>query len=127
MFAQDYYTTINTSTNISVEALNLVEFTSPQLAAAEADAADWISDNGSNAVRVAAASRTYNCHNYAWHYSDGGTNLWVNQLDQNYAENLTKYWSGASPTYQQTTSSNATKVFYSEGDHSTLELKPQGL
>ncbi|OQA64134.1 MAG: hypothetical protein BWY38_03075 [Ignavibacteria bacterium ADurb.Bin266] len=117
-FSQDYYTTIKTPTGVSIEAISRVEFSSNDLAVVEADAADWISDHNSQAVRVAPASRTYNCHNYAWHNSDGGNRVWVNQTDRYYQTNLAKYWSGATPTYQSTTNLKAAKAFYSSGDHS---------
>lgn len=118
-FAQtDYYTTIKTPTNISIEAIYRVEYSSNDLAQIEADAANWISSHSSNAVRVAPASRSYNCHSYAWHYSDGGNKVWINQVDRYDNPNISKYWSGQSPVYQTTTSLNATKAFYPNGDHS---------
>lgn len=114
----DYWTTIKTPTNVSVEALHRYEHSSNILAMIENNAANWLIEHSSNAVRVAPASRTYNCHDYAWHYSDGGTKRWVNQLNKYGNANISKYWSGSSFTYQLTTSSNAAKIFYSDGDHS---------
>jgi hypothetical protein len=119
VFAQyDYYTTIKTPTNVSVEAIYFVEASADQIAMWEEQAANWISSHSSNAVRVAPASRTYNCHNFAWHNSDGGNKRWINQIDRYNQTNLAKYWSGTSPTYQLTINSSATKAFYSSGDHS---------
>jgi len=123
IFAQ-YYTTIKTPTNVTVEAIYFNEFTPDECARIETNAANWLNEHGSNAVRVAPASKTYNCHDYAWHYSDGGTKRWVNQLNKYGNANISKYWSGSSPTYQLTTSSNATKVFYSDGDHSAKVISP---
>ncbi len=116
IFAQ--YTTIKTPTGVIVEAIYFAEFNSDELAKAETQAANWIKDNYSNAVRVSPASKTYNCHDYAWHYSDGGTKVWVNQTDKYGNANLSKYWSGNLPTYQATTISKANKAFYPDGDHS---------
>ncbi|MCD5383069.1 T9SS type A sorting domain-containing protein [Candidatus Gracilibacteria bacterium] len=121
-FAQ--YTTIKTPTDVSVEAIYFNEFTSDELAEAEALAANWLNAHGSNAIRVAPASKTYNCHDYAWHYSDGGTKRWVNQIDRYGNANISKYWSGSAPTYQLTTSSKANKVFYPDGDHSAEVISP---
>lgn len=120
----DYLTTIKTPTNVSIESYHRIEAPAPTLAAWESQAAHWITVNTSNAERVAPASRTYNCHCYAWHKSDGGDSYWVNQLNINYQSNLSKYWSGASPTYQTTSSSKATKVFYPYGDHSAKIITP---
>lgn len=123
-FAQyDYYTSIKTPTNVTIEAIYRVEFSADYLVLVEAEAADWINTYGSNAQRVAPASRTYNCHNFAWHNSDGGNRVWINQFDKYDGANLSKYWSGTSPTYQLTTSTKGTKAFYplpdeQNGDHS---------
>lgn len=117
----DYITTIKTPTNVTVEAIYRVEYSANDLALAEEHAANWINNYDSKAQRVAPASRTYNCHDYAWHHSDGGNKVWVNQFDQYGSANVSKYWSATSPTYQLTTSSNASKAFYPtypEGDHS---------
>ncbi|MCF8360913.1 MAG: hypothetical protein K9H26_19345 [Prolixibacteraceae bacterium] len=112
------YTTIKTPTNVTVEAIVYSEYSSGVLAQLEEDAADWIDDHDSDAERVAPASRTYNCHNYAWHNSDGGNRFWVNQYNRYNWPNISKYWSGSSATYQQSSSVSTSKVFYSNGDHS---------
>jgi len=116
VFAQ--YTTIKTPTGVTVEAIYLSELSINTLALVEQAAAIWISDHGSNAVRVSPASQTYNCHAFAWHVSDGGNRVWVNQNDQNGSANVSKYWSGNLPTYQTASPTNATKAFYPNGDHS---------
>ena len=114
----DFYTTIKTPTNVTVEAICRYEFTESELAYCEQQAANWISRYDSDAERVASASRTYNCHDYAWHYSDGGTKRWVNQKDRNGNPNISKYWSGSAPTQQTSAVSKANKAFYPNGDHS---------
>jgi hypothetical protein len=114
----DYLTTIKTPTNVSIEAIYRYEYSAYRLAQIEQDAADWIEDHDSGAEWVASASRTYNCHDYAWHYSDGGTKRWVNQKDRNGNPNISKYWSGSAPTYQTSAVSKAKKAFYPNGDHS---------
>jgi len=112
--------TVKTPTNVSIVAYDYPEWDA-MLATWEAEAADWISDHNSNAVRLAPASYTYNCHDYAWNYSDGGNPDWMNQLD-GANPNISKYWNGATPTFSSTTSTFGTKVFFPEklGDHSLI-------
>lgn len=108
--------TVKTPTNVSIVAYDTPEWDA-MLATWEADAAAWISAHYSNAVRLSPASYTYNCHDYAWNYSDGGNPDWINQLD-GANPNISKYWSGVTPTYSSTTSTYGTKVFFPNGDHS---------
>ena len=56
----------------------------------EAQAASWINQHSSGAVRKASATSNYNCHAYAWHISDGGDDedCWLNNI----GTNLSKYW-----------------------------------
>jgi len=107
-------TTIKTPTNVTVDAYIRPEFSVPQLAEIEALAADWIADHDSDAERVAPASRTYNCHAYAWHIKDGGNTVWLNAHDDHDddPEILKKYWFGISPTYTSASSTNGTVCFY---------------
>ena len=120
--AQTPYTTIYTPTNVAIEAIDYPELSPGQLAMIEAEAGDWLDDEGSNAVRVAPASATYNCHGFAWHHSDGGSADWVVQLTQSSQPNISKYWSGSAPTYQSTTAQKANKIFYPNGDHSAIAI-----
>lgn len=108
------YTTIYTPTNVSIEAIILPEFSPIDLATVEAIAADWIDDHNSDAVRVAPASAIYNCHGFAWHHSDGGGALWVNQLTQSSQPNISKYWSGSTSTYSVHYSAESQQDFLSE-------------
>ena len=117
-------TTIKTPTNVNIEAVIYPEFSDPDLALVEASAANLIASEGWSAVWVGPASRTYNCHNYAWHHSDGGEKRWVEQFTQNGNNNIDKYWSGTEPTYTVTTSLKGAKVFYPNGDHSAIIITP---
>ncbi|MFV0379041.1 MAG: hypothetical protein ACK5JD_17255 [Mangrovibacterium sp.] len=64
---------------------------------------------------LANASRTYNCHSYAWNITDcGNTICWLNQYPD-----LHKYWDDNS--YIETTELNAEKIFYYTGDHSAVK------
>lgn len=60
-------TTIKTPTNVSINALIRPELSPFDFAVAESDAAGWVSTYAPSASRVGPASRTYNCHAYAWH------------------------------------------------------------
>lgn len=107
--------TIKTPTNVTVDVILFSEFSSGDLAQIEAIAANWIISNGSNAVRVAPASQTYNCHAYAWHTKDGGNNVWINahtSSGNNDPVNLKKYWDGTNSSYVITSASQATVAYY---------------
>jgi hypothetical protein len=110
--------TIKTPMNQTVYCLILTD--PPGMVAVwEADAADWIDDHNSNAVRIDAATQTYNCHGYAWHKSDGGSTRWINQQygGQN---NLSKYWTN--DAYSVTSHQGEfEKVYYGNAaDHSAI-------
>lgn len=117
------YVTIKTPTNVSVEAIDVPEAGDASLATWEAESAAWILNHHSDAVRIGPASHTYNCHNYAWHSSDGGSIVWINKNNQNNNPNVAKYWSNPSPTYTATDIANATKIFLPNGDHSLIKSK----
>lgn len=71
---------------------------------------------------LAPASQRYNCHNYAWHMSEGNTEkVWMNQYDSYGNSNVWKYWTDNS--YVETTENNAEKIFYYNGDHSAIKSK----
>jgi len=75
-----------------------------------------------NAERLSDASRTYNCHAYAWHVSEGGNKVWIG-LFSSTAEDI--YWNDGS--YDQMSSeTNATKVSYS-GNHSAITTSQSGI
>lgn len=71
---------------------------------------------------LANASSKYNCHSYAWNLTDYGSQIcWLNQWNDDWSENLSKYWTDGS--YVQTTEADAQKIFYYEGDHSAIKSK----
>jgi len=71
---------------------------------------------------LAPASQRYNCHNYAWHMSEGNPEIvWMNQYDSYGNSNVWKYWTDNS--YVETTENNAEKIFYYNGDHSAIKSK----
>jgi hypothetical protein len=100
--------------------------TPANLAAWEADAANWITANNWDAVRIAPATSNYNCHSYAWSVVEGGPSIdaWMNQKKDGNS-NLSKYWSNDA-YISTTTISNHEKIFYSSGDHSATTTAAAG-
>jgi len=117
--------TLKTPTNVSIISWDFDEASSYWLNLWETEAATWISEHSSDAIRIGPASHTYNCHCYAWHSSDGGTTNWINKDEDNNA-NVELYFSGANPTYTSTDLEYATKIFYPVGDHSQIKCTTPG-
>ena len=106
--AQTYLYTPNGS---QVYAYLLPEMSPADIAYCNADCALQFP----NAVILANASATYNCHSYAWNLTEGGTTIcWLDQFPD-----LHLYWDDGS--YEQTTEANAVKIFYYDGDHSAVK------
>jgi len=117
--AQTYQnTTIYTPRGTSVIALNL---TSGELTAQQKlDAKNyWLSYYNNRITFVDEATRTYNCHAYAWHVKEGGNKVWINTPEHK------KYWNDSS--YFSTTSSLGTKVSFASDDHSAITTNQQGI
>jgi hypothetical protein len=121
-FGQFINTTVKTPTDVTVDALSFVstEFTS-------SEAAYWNSVwKGNWDVEILANSTySHNCHGYAWHMVDGGTTIWINDVDQygNPINNVrTKYYSGSTPSYVEVSSNyrEGLKVSYYPRDHSAV-------
>lgn len=120
MFCNAQFGVIKTPTNVSIESEDRLEAPT-WLATWEAEAADWIAINHSDAIRIGPASYTYNCHCYAWNSSDGGVQDWIYKTEFYTGNpNVTKYFGGSSPTYTSTNVDNATKIFLQVGDHSMI-------
>jgi hypothetical protein len=93
----------------------------------EAAAAQWITNNHSDAIRIAPATSNYNCHSYAWNVSEGGSssNAWLNQT-YNGNPNLSKYWTNDGYTSTSTVGDHE-KIFYgSTVDHSAITTATSG-
>ncbi len=73
------------------------------------------------------ASNTYNCHAYAYHVSEGGNKVWINNVtssafcDAPLSYNIDQYWEDAC-IIQVASESDAEKVHYYRGDHSAIRL-----
>lgn len=73
-----------------------------------------------NATFLSEATRTYNCHGYAWHLSEGQNPIvWINEYDDNFNPNIYKYFTDGS-FIQVCNESDADKVHYYTGDHSAV-------
>lgn len=74
-----------------------------------------------NAVLVGNSSTKYNCHSYAWHRDTTYNDIWLNRYSPitGYFQ-LSKYWTD--DLYESCSSSDAEKVYYSDGDHSAIVL-----
>ena len=75
-----------------------------------------------NAILLEPASRTYNCHAYAWHVSEGGNKVWIGSSTQT-AEDI--YWQDGSYG-EVTTEAEAAKVSYVKGNHSAVTTSQPG-
>lgn len=66
------------------------------------------------------ATRTYNCHAYAWHLTEGNSNaVWINEYDAGFMPNVYRYWNDDS-FIEVCNMSEADKVHYYNGDHSAI-------
>jgi len=107
--------TIYTLRGSSVTALTCSEMSAADIAYANTN----YPANYPQATLIASATATYNCHSYAWNMTEGGTTCWLNQ-----SPDLHKYWDDLS--YVETTSANALKIFYYNGDHSAVKSSVSG-
>ena len=73
------------------------------------------------------ASNTYNCHAYAYHVSEGGNRVWINNVspgatcDATSINNIDQYWEDGC-IIQVANESDAEKIHYYRGDHSAIRL-----
>lgn len=76
-----------------------------------------------NAEKLASASRTYNCHGYAWHMTEGGAARWIGVGSTAHEDiymtdgSYTEVSSGTSPR----------KVSYHSDDHSAVTTDQSGI
>lgn len=89
------------------------EYTSAQKAAIKEDCIKRYP----RAVYWGEATTTYNCHAYAWHITEGGENVWINQTN---IGGPSTYISDGSYIGTSQSDPEATKVSYPNGDHSAI-------
>jgi hypothetical protein len=70
-------------------------------------------------VFISEATRSYNCHAYAWYITEGGDKVWINTPDDDL------FWNDGS--YILSSSSVGTKVSFPSDDHSAITTNLQGV
>lgn len=94
-----------------ITAYSISEFTPSEIAYLNNQA----TSSYPNATFLANASATYNCHNYAWNKSDGGSTYWIDSPGDD------TYWTdGSYVEVSDKALPYATKVSYPNGDHSAV-------
>ena len=78
----------------------------------------WLNYYSNRIVFIGEATRSYNCHAYAWHVSEGGIKVWIN------TPNDDKYWNDGS--YTSASSSDGSKVSFASDDHSAITTSQSG-
>jgi hypothetical protein len=91
----------------------------------------WLTRSNVNSNEVEIIERStlsYNCHSYAWHVSEGGVRVWVDDWGSSGdIDNVNRYWDDGS--YTETTQTNHRKVFYhpeTQFDHSAVTTNQNG-
>jgi PKD-like domain len=118
-YSQYNNVTIYTPNNHSVTAgiFTGTDWTQSEKAAAKAY---YLNYYNNRIIFMGDATKTYNCHAYAWHMSEGGSTVWVDNPQDN------KYWDDCS-YYPVTSQSSAKKVSFGEisnggDDHSAITV-----
>lgn len=78
-------------------------------------------------VSYRSATRNYNCHGYAWHFIEGGSQVWIGLEDYDQDPTIVEdvYWTDNS--YIETTEADASKISYYTGNHSAIQTSTQGI
>jgi hypothetical protein len=126
--------TIKTPKGTNIAALDYIYLYNGDYTQTEWESEDnyWLTYgnvDSSEVTLLAHSSLGYNCHSYAWHVSEGGNTVWVNDIDGNHndIDNVNKYWDDGS--YVETTQANHRKVFYhpeTQFDHSAVTTSQTG-
>jgi hypothetical protein len=109
--------TVITPNGSSVPVIIYQELCPQQITAANAEVAVAYP----NATRLDDASSTYNCYAYAFHISEGGNRVWMN--------NPSTYWSETDGSYTEVTTVDPFpgKIVYSGGDHAAVTTSTSGI
>lgn len=105
--ADDYLTIVYTPNETAILAWVMEEMSQEQIDSINT----MVESDFPNATRKSDASRTYNCHSYAWHISGGGNTVWINDPSM--------YWEDGSYVYVEN-ESEADKISYGSADHSAI-------
>lgn len=94
------------------------------------DKADWSTNvqiyyPNATQINPPSATRSYNCHAYAWHVKEGGDAVWIGYYDGQKADEDI-YWTDGSYV-EQPSEANAEKISYYTGNHSAVQSDIQGV
>lgn len=97
----------------------------PELSSAEIEAynTEW-KKCYPNAEFLGSATRSYNCHFYAWAMKNNEEKYWLNYTKNDNSDNVSLYW--ACGEYYKSNSSDYDNVYYSMGDHSAKKSSVAG-
>jgi len=66
-----------------------------------------------NITIIETSTLSYNCHGFAWHVSEGGFHVWIDDMDElGDIDNVNRYWDDYSYVETGPTSTPGRKVFY---------------
>ena len=91
------------------------------------DWSDYVNINYPQATELNphSATRSYNCHAYAWHISLGGDDAWIGYYDgQQGDEDI--YWTDGS-YIRLNSEAGADKISYYQDNHSAIQTSTQGI
>jgi hypothetical protein len=88
---------------------------------------NWVVYTYPQADIIGAATNDYNCHGFAWHYSESTYPVWIGleEYDPNPYTVEDIYWTDGS--YIETTEPYASKISYYQGNHSAIQTSTQGV
>ncbi|MGE5411236.1 MAG: tetratricopeptide repeat protein, partial [Clostridiales bacterium] len=120
----DYTVTIYSPEGKPVSNVLVRDEASPdQISRWNSETDSWIGYYGLTAVRIGSASRTYNCHGYAWLLSEDHGTYWMNSSERDQYINDGSYSNDGLPSYISSSESNATHSAYLEEDHSARRIQ----
>lgn len=76
-------------------------------------------------INTPSATRSYNCHAYAWHVKEGGDAVWIGYYPGQEADEDI-YWTDGS-YYNLISEVNAEKISFYNGNHSAIQTATQGV
>ncbi len=117
----DSFVTLYTKCGKAVEGMVLTEMSAAEISQINS----YYISTYPNATYLASATRTYNCHSYAWNMTQGGQTCWINATISSKNDNISKYWTG--DYYTSTDAGSAQKIFYYQSDHSAVISSISGM
>jgi len=91
------------------------------------DWSDYVTTNYPQATELNthSATRSYNCHAYAWHISEGGDNVWIGYYSWQTADEDVDWTDGS--YLNQSAETGAEKISYYNGNHSAIQTSTVGI